>query len=198
MSTALRFPESNSLLSRYRSRLEHQHGWEVELRCPRCGVSAVPRFLGWTPATNYRLDEMAKVYADLACPRCAADLRTPAEEKLVELFGPVPIVSGNKRLLAGFVVAVLVLLGLQAVLVWKGFGPPWSVLTPILVLPSMFIVRQAASVARLVVEPQLRRESVPQRKHRLTSSQRLECSVEFGFHHSGGALAFSSVRHYIN
>jgi hypothetical protein len=115
-----------SILHKYRERMQHQHGWEVELRCPRCGTIAVPVFRSWTPSAAMNFGNTPTIYADLDCARCGASLRDAAGGKLVELFTDVPIPLGNRRLLAGFLASVvrapLFLLALTILGVGAGWG----------------------------------------------------------------------------
>jgi hypothetical protein len=38
-----------TFLKQYNQRLQHQHGWEIELNCPACGNHGLPDGAGWTP-----------------------------------------------------------------------------------------------------------------------------------------------------
>jgi hypothetical protein len=93
--------------ARYRERLQHTHGWEAELRCPACGVVALPAFNGWTPSNAINFGETPTIYADLTCRSCGADLRQAASTKLVELFADVGVPTRNKRLMATFIALIL-------------------------------------------------------------------------------------------
>src|SRR5271168_2082714 len=96
-----------SLRARYNQRLQHEHGWEVELQCPVCGAVAVPRFGGWTPSGAINFGNKATIYANLNCPRCGADLKEEAGRKLVELYAEVSIPVRNRRLMRLFIVLVV-------------------------------------------------------------------------------------------
>ena len=63
------------MLAKYRERMQHEHGWEVELRCQRCGSDAMPIFKGWTPSLAINYGNRPTIYANLECPRCGEDLR---------------------------------------------------------------------------------------------------------------------------
>lgn len=93
----------STLLARYRERMQHEHGWEVEVRCPTCGAVTVPTFRGWTPGGAINFGDRPTIYANLECPRCGADLKAAAGETLVELFGGVPIPTANRRLMGQFI-----------------------------------------------------------------------------------------------
>lgn len=93
--------------ARYRERLQHTHGWEAELRCPACGVVALPAFNGWTPSDAINFGDTPTIYADLTCRSCGADLRQAAGTKLVELFANVGMPPKNKRLMATFIALIL-------------------------------------------------------------------------------------------
>ena len=96
-------PRWKAAIDRYRARFQHQHGWDVELTCPRCGTSAVPQYDGWTPSRAMALGSKPIIYANLSCRRCATDLRAAAGEKLVEMFSDVSIPPHNKRLIVALV-----------------------------------------------------------------------------------------------
>jgi hypothetical protein len=86
--------------------MQHTHGWEVELRCPACGVVALPAFNGWTPSYAINFGDTPTIYADLTCRSCDADLRQAAGTKLVELFATVGVPPRNKRLMATFIALI--------------------------------------------------------------------------------------------
>ncbi len=75
-------------------RLHLQHGWEVELSCPKCGTVALPVFSGWTPNNRGGFGTTAIIYANVACQGGDADLREAAGEKLNELFADISIPPG--------------------------------------------------------------------------------------------------------
>jgi hypothetical protein len=77
--------------TKYRQRMQHEHGWEVELRCPACGLLAHPVFRGWTPSHAVSFGNRPTIYARLVCPACGAGLKATAGEKLVELFADVHV-----------------------------------------------------------------------------------------------------------
>lgn len=93
--------------ARYRERLQHTHAWKVELRCPACGVVALPVFNGWTPSHALNFGDAPTIYADLDCPACGAGLRQAAGTKMVELFAEVGVPPRNKRLMATFIALIL-------------------------------------------------------------------------------------------
>lgn len=109
-----------TLFHRYQRRLQHRHGWQVELVCDRCGQQAVPQFRGWTPDGAIRWGKQSTIYANLSCPTCGKDLKQEAGQRLVGLFRDIPTARQNKRLLWGAVtfVALLPLLGMAAI--WAG------------------------------------------------------------------------------
>jgi hypothetical protein len=89
--------------TKYRQRMQHEHGWEVELRCPACGLLAHPVFRGWTPSHAVSFGNRPTIYARLDCPACGAGLKATAGEKLLELFADVPLPARNRRLMSWFV-----------------------------------------------------------------------------------------------
>ncbi len=86
----------------YRERLQHQHGWEVELTCPVCGV-VTPVYNGWTSSHAIHLGNTPTIFANLNCPQCVADLHEAAGKKLVELFADIAVTPFNRRLIVWFV-----------------------------------------------------------------------------------------------
>lgn len=135
-----------SLRARYNQRLQHEHGWEVELQCPVCGTIAVPRFGGWTPSSTINFGNRATVYANLNCPRCGADVKEAAGTKLVELFADVSIPARNRRVTMLFIVLVvgatllpLAWMFLCRLMGWRRFESPllW---TPLIALLSPTIM----------------------------------------------------------
>jgi hypothetical protein len=63
----------------------HEHGWEVPLRCDRCGADSVPNFHGWTPSLVINFGNKPTIYANLECPECGENMKAVAGEKLVEM-----------------------------------------------------------------------------------------------------------------
>jgi hypothetical protein len=96
-----------SLMARYKQRGQHQHGWEVELECPKCHHQGVPQYVGWTPGNAINIGSTPTIYANLLCAECGHDLKEPAGEKLRELFKDVSIPPRNKGLIYRFLFAVI-------------------------------------------------------------------------------------------
>jgi hypothetical protein len=115
--------------------MQHQHGWDVELQCPRCGNIAVPVFRGWTPSRAISLGNTPTIYADLDCARCGASLRDAAGRKLVELFTDVSIPLRNRQLIAWFLTCMVraPLRLLAAVIL--GVGAGWGAFRHPAILP---------------------------------------------------------------
>lgn len=88
---------------RWNRRLRLNHGWEVKLPCPQCGMIALPVVKGWDP--NYAINFGARptIFANVHCPRCDNDLKQAAGEKLVQLFADVSIPPQNQRWIISFV-----------------------------------------------------------------------------------------------
>lgn len=114
-----------ALFTRYRERLQHQHAWEVELECPACGTSGVPMFNGWTPSYAINVGNTPTIYANLTCGKCGANLSRAAGKKLVELLAGVSIPSKNKRVMACFLVIVVVVPLVMAAGVFAGIWAGW-------------------------------------------------------------------------
>jgi hypothetical protein len=100
---------------RYRETLRHEHGWEVELTCPQCGHTGLPRYEGWKPNLAGGFGKTPTIFANLACTKCGRDLRRAAGEQLVATFSRIAVPKGNKRLLVWFVIAVLLIVSLPIV-----------------------------------------------------------------------------------
>ncbi len=114
-----------SLMARYKERVQHQHGWEVELQCPQCNHEGVPEYVGWTPSSAINLGDTPTIYANLSCPQCGHDLKDAAGEKLRELFKDVSIPPRNKGLLYGLILAVVGLPLALAGIIWAGVNAGW-------------------------------------------------------------------------
>ncbi len=136
-----------SLFGKYRERIQHQHGWEVELRCPRCHHEDLPQYVGWTPSRSINTGDTPTIYANLLCPQCGQDLKKPAADKLRELFRDVSIPPRNKSLLSIFLFVMIGLPIMMAGILFAGvragwwdngafvwFGLLWIVFAPAIVL----------------------------------------------------------------
>jgi hypothetical protein len=99
------------MMDRYRHLLHHEHGWEVELSCLRCGVTAFPVYEGWTPSSAIGFGRTPTIYARLHCPRCGGDLKRAAGQKLVELFSSVFVPSTARRVMRSFIFLMLLWAG---------------------------------------------------------------------------------------
>ena len=100
-------------LAKYRERLINDHGWEVPLRCGRCGADAVPIYHGWTPSQVINFGNTPTIYANLECPKCGEDMKEVAGEKLVALFADLATPAKFKQmvlLLIAFVAGITALL----------------------------------------------------------------------------------------
>jgi hypothetical protein len=89
-------------LQRYRNRLQHEHGWQVEVKCSNCGHTALPSLKGWTPSRALHFGDRPTVFANVACSNCGDDLREEAGDRLVSLFAGVAAPTVNSRLIAWF------------------------------------------------------------------------------------------------
>lgn len=113
-----------TFLQAYRERLEHKHGWQIELACQVCGHHSVPDSDGWTPSGAIRFGQRATIFANLSCANCGADLKSAAGEMLAEIFADVATPARNRLLLGWFIACVVVMplliaVGLAAG-VWAG------------------------------------------------------------------------------
>jgi hypothetical protein len=52
-----------AFFKQYNQRLQHQHGWEVELRCLVCGNHGLPDYTGWTPDSIIHFGTQPTVFA---------------------------------------------------------------------------------------------------------------------------------------
>jgi hypothetical protein len=102
-------------------KLAHEHGWEVPLTCPRCGVEAEPACRGWAPNHAIHFGKTPTVFMNVSCAGCGADLRGAAGNKLVELFGDVATNATNRWLIAALVIYFLLILPL---LLWAAIRFP--------------------------------------------------------------------------
>jgi len=93
------------MLATYRQRLMHEHGWEVPLRCGRCGTDSVPNFHAWTPSQVINFGNKPTIYANLECPKCSESMKEIAGEKLVEMFAGATTPARFKLLVALFIAA---------------------------------------------------------------------------------------------
>jgi hypothetical protein len=107
-----------SFMSRYREAVTLHHAWETPLTCPSCGTTAVPVMKGWTPSLEMRFGDRATIYANLSCPKCAADLRETASAALPPMFSGIELPAAIRRTLWTFLVVFmgggLLLVGLLA------------------------------------------------------------------------------------
>jgi DNA-directed RNA polymerase subunit RPC12/RpoP len=103
------------MLTKYRERLKNEHGWEVPLRCSRCGADAVPIFHGWTPSQVINFGNKPTIYANLECPKCGENMKELAGEKLVEMFAEERTSAKFKQMLVLFIAACV---GMPALLLF--------------------------------------------------------------------------------
>jgi len=114
-----------AVLKRYSQRLQHQHGWEVELECPICGHCGQPDYDGWTPNSAMKFGDRPTIFANLTCDNCNQDLRQQAGEKLMEVFSGVPTPSRNRRLMHTFIGLLIGLPLLLFAAIWAGIQFGW-------------------------------------------------------------------------
>jgi hypothetical protein len=120
--------------ARYRALLEHQHGWEVELRCPGCGTTALPVFEGWTPSSAIQFGRTPTIYAQLHCAHCGLDLKETTGQKLAELFGDLAIPPAALRLLAFFILFMVLWTGAMTWSIVGRWRHPQILLLPLILL----------------------------------------------------------------
>jgi hypothetical protein len=114
-----------TFLKQYNQRLQHQHGWEVELDCRACGNHGLPDYTGWTPDSTIHFGTWPTIFANVCCPRCGQDLKQPASEKPIELFSHVPTPARNRRLIALFISLLVGLPLLLCAVIWAGVQLGW-------------------------------------------------------------------------
>ena len=128
------------MIAKYRSAVQHEHGWEVELACPKCGHTALPRYEGWKPNTSINFGNTPTMFALVACSECGHDLREVAGEQLAAMFSDVAVPKVNRRLMASFVVAVVLIVALPIIAQFV-FRPSFHVASfgAILVVPLILV-----------------------------------------------------------
>lgn len=114
-------------------RRQLDHGWEVELRCPKCGTVAAPVFNGWTPNLNIGFGKTPAIFAKVNCPECETDLKKVAGEKLVELFAGISIASKIRNLIGGSVLLTALFLICLGGKIWM-WHPVFNWLFPVIFL----------------------------------------------------------------
>ncbi|MCL4202632.1 MAG: hypothetical protein KJ000_09060 [Pirellulaceae bacterium] len=114
-----------AFFKQYNQRLQHQHGWEVELDCPVCGNHGPPDYAGWTPDSGTCFGTGSTIFANVCCPRCGQDLKQQAGEKLIELFSHVPTPARNRCLVALFIGILVGLPLLLCAVIWAGVQLGW-------------------------------------------------------------------------
>jgi hypothetical protein len=132
------FDRLSKVLRTFQQRQRHEHGWQVELRCGRCGTTAVPQYLGWTPNARIAFGSRPTIYADLVCPQCAASLTSTAGEKLVELFGPMTMPPENKGAMIAFVLLTVGFVAAGLVIqAWRAWA--WLAIIPLLAVRPLML-----------------------------------------------------------
>ena len=112
------------VIAKYRQRLQHEHGWEVELKCRSCGTVAAPQFSGWTPSRALNFGHTPTIFANISCPKCGAGVRDAAGSKLVELFADVALPTRNRQLiLGGHLFGIIALIAFVPIAAGVGFAP---------------------------------------------------------------------------
>jgi hypothetical protein len=133
-----------------RSSQDRNYGWDVELTCPQCGTSGLPRYEGWSPSLESNSGAHVQVYAKIACPKCGRRLTDEAAKKLVQLFSARDIPAENKKLISRFIARLfLVPAGLAFVLFfgmqmdwWNwGLGTVWILIVSAIAVPMIVLAR---------------------------------------------------------
>lgn len=145
-----------TLMQAYRERLEHKHGWEIELNCPACGHHGMPDYDGWTPSGAIRFGQRATVFANLSCPNCGSDLEEAAGDMLTEIFADVSTPPQNRRILRWFIAWVVVMpmfvaLGIAAGIsagLWSSRAFIALSMLPVLVAPVILWMNHAVASLR--------------------------------------------------
>lgn len=99
-----------SIFKKYKNLIRHQHGWEIELKCPQCSHIGIPHYNGWKPNNRIKFGKRSTIFACLDCSHCGNKLRDEAGKKLVELFSEIAIPPRNTYLIMWFVVAGMAIL----------------------------------------------------------------------------------------
>lgn len=136
-----------NFFQRYKKAMEHKHGWEVELRCPHCGFQGKPEYRGWKPGNTINFGNSATIFSDLICAQCKKDIKETAAKKLVELFAPVAVPAGNKKMLIGFL-ALIFAVPLLCHALW---GPKAAIFFPlalIFILPAILFFNYRIALLR--------------------------------------------------
>ncbi len=94
-----------SFFKKYRKIIQHKHGWEIELQCPKCNHRAIPKYNGWIPGYSKSFGNTPWIYAKLQCPDCENDLKNEAGNKLVDLFQNIR--TANKHITIMFIGLIL-------------------------------------------------------------------------------------------
>ena len=139
-----------SIIDKYRRGVQHEHGWELELTCPACGHTAPPHYEGWKPNKAINFGSTATVFALLSCAECGHGLREVAGRELVALFSDVTVPKVNRRLIAYFTVAVVLLVLLPIVAQYL-FRPSFHIGSYgiLLVLPLIFVFNYRVASLRM-------------------------------------------------
>jgi uncharacterized protein YbaR (Trm112 family) len=94
-------------LERYRRALEHHHDWQLELACPRCRRTGLPRLNGQSDTLAVNWGDNPILFMILSCPECGQDLRDVAGQKLREAFGGLDIPERNRTLRRRFLFVMI-------------------------------------------------------------------------------------------
>ena len=139
-----------AILHGYRKALQYEYGWEVELTCPDCGHTGLPRHEGWEPNSAINFGNTPTMFARVACESCGRDVHPVAGDKLRVMFSEITVPKANRRLIVWFVVAVILLVTLPMVAQFV-LRPGFHVASfgAILVLPLIFVFNyRVASMRR--------------------------------------------------
>jgi hypothetical protein len=128
--------------------LDHEHGWGLNLSCPVCGWTGVPKYTGDAAVgASMHMPTETVVSANLACYECGNDMGDAAKEKLSEMFKSVPIDKRGASL-AGILMLALVLLPFVAFVVvaigiklgfWDRSAYLIIAALPLLIVPGFFL-----------------------------------------------------------
>ena len=110
------------ILQRYREALEQHHDWQLQLTCPRCAHTGLPRLEGRSETLAINWGDNPIIFMKLSCPECTQDLHDVAGQKLREEFGELNMPKRNSILRRRFLFIVIALPLLAAAALGTGMA----------------------------------------------------------------------------
>lgn len=144
-----------SFLSKYTAAVRRTHGWNLELTCPACGLTGLPRYEGWMPdiaESNGR----PTIYAKVVCARCSRRLHDAAGGKLAELFTEVHVPERNAAVIRDFIAGLFIVPGVFAAMLFLGVQMGWwgysafaiLALSAVFIQPLVMLMRYRTAMLR--------------------------------------------------